>query len=130
MDAMPPIKEAAASIQASNNNAGGNARIKNGPATTAVRDAQYRSGGWNCLESGDELEHYLAVCALYQHHLGGRTVLDIGCGTGILFRHRVERTGMQPSLWDAMAACYATVEERTVQSSEQLRWKIRALKPL
>jgi 2-polyprenyl-3-methyl-5-hydroxy-6-metoxy-1,4-benzoquinol methylase len=212
MDALSPKKGAAASIEASNNNAGGNARIKDAPVTAAVWDEQYRSGGWEYLESEDELAHYLAICVLYQHHLRGRTVLDIGCGTGILFRHLVERTGMQPSLyigidvsgqalqlaanrypevrfercdysddlirqrfgclifnetlycfddpvsilkkgllnnledgglvivsmyddhleslWEAMAACCATVEERTVQNSKQVRWKIRALKPL
>jgi trans-aconitate methyltransferase len=211
MDTMPPKKEAGP-VKAGNDNAGSGIPIKGSPAPAAIWDAQYRSGGWDYLESEDELAHYLAICELYQRYLQGRTVLDIGCGTGTLFRHLVERTGMQPSLylgsdpseqalqlaasrypaarfercdysvdsigqrfgclifnetlycfddplgilqkgllnnledgglvivsmygdhheavWEAVAACCATVDERVVQNSKQVRWKIRVLNPL
>lgn len=46
-------------------------------------DAIYASGGWDKLRDMAELGRY-AVIGAYCAHLGARSVLDVGCGEGLL----------------------------------------------
>jgi SAM-dependent methyltransferase len=47
-------------------------------------DAQYASGGWGFLDGLGEVAHY-AVIVGYGHYLKpGGSVLDVGCGSGVL----------------------------------------------
>jgi 2-polyprenyl-3-methyl-5-hydroxy-6-metoxy-1,4-benzoquinol methylase len=52
----------------------------------AVWDREYRAGRWAYLTEPRE-QARLAVAALYVHLFGPGAVLDIGCGSGQLFRH-------------------------------------------
>jgi 2-polyprenyl-3-methyl-5-hydroxy-6-metoxy-1,4-benzoquinol methylase len=47
-------------------------------------ERQYRSGGWDYLAGESEAGHYLAIAQLCEQYLPGSSLLDIGCGTGIL----------------------------------------------
>jgi 2-polyprenyl-3-methyl-5-hydroxy-6-metoxy-1,4-benzoquinol methylase len=49
-------------------------------------DAEYGNGSWNRLENGCELVRYSAVIGYYTHYWRGGTVLDVGCGLGVLQR--------------------------------------------
>lgn len=49
----------------------------------ASSDAIYASGGWDKLRDLRELARY-AIIGGYCAHLGARTVLDVGCGEGLL----------------------------------------------
>jgi 2-polyprenyl-6-hydroxyphenyl methylase/3-demethylubiquinone-9 3-methyltransferase len=53
-------------------------------------DQIYARGGWDCLRDTSELARY-SVIAGYCDHLGARSVLDVGCGEGLL----AERITMQ-----------------------------------
>lgn len=59
--------------------------------------AQYQAGQWDYLESADEAAHYQAICALYQKHAPRGSMLDVGCGTGILYRYLGEHEAIEPS---------------------------------
>jgi 2-polyprenyl-3-methyl-5-hydroxy-6-metoxy-1,4-benzoquinol methylase len=64
------------------------------------RDAwerQYRSGVWDYLAGAEEAGHYQAIAELYRRYLHGGSVLDIGCGAGILFGWLQSHGGMDPS---------------------------------
>ena len=71
--------------------------LKGTPVAREVWERQYRSGGWDYLAGDDEAGHYLAIAEFYRRHLGDGSVLDIGCGTGILAAHLQRHAGMAPS---------------------------------
>jgi 2-polyprenyl-3-methyl-5-hydroxy-6-metoxy-1,4-benzoquinol methylase len=188
----------------------GQRQIKGSAAPREVWEQQYRSRGWDYLASPEEAGHYLAIADLCRRHLSGASLLDIGCGTGILAGYLQRDAGMAPSrysgidlaqeavsqaalsypgarfsrldystdpvagrydgvifnetiycfddplaivdksivdnmharslliismygdhheaLWDAIAARCSTVDERLVENSRGVRWKIRALR--
>jgi 2-polyprenyl-3-methyl-5-hydroxy-6-metoxy-1,4-benzoquinol methylase len=49
-------------------------------------NVEYGSGSWNYLENTCELVRYSAVIGYYTHYWQGGTVLDVGCGSGVLQR--------------------------------------------
>jgi SAM-dependent methyltransferase len=57
------------------------------PVGKEVWESQYRGGGWEFMRRLDELARY-SVIAGYLHHLKpGGSVLDVGCGEGLLADH-------------------------------------------
>jgi 2-polyprenyl-3-methyl-5-hydroxy-6-metoxy-1,4-benzoquinol methylase len=72
-------------------------RIKGTPVAREVWERQYRSGGWDYLAGEDEAGHYLAIAQLCGRHLRGGSLLDVGCGTGILVAYLQRHAGLTPS---------------------------------
>jgi len=57
------------------------------PVAKEVWEEQYRQGGWELMRRFDEVARY-SVIAAYLHHLRpGGSVLDVGCGEGLLADH-------------------------------------------
>jgi len=50
-------------------------------------EKQYSSGAWDYLESDKEREHYLVIVDFLKKHIEHGDVLDIGCGTGVLYKY-------------------------------------------
>jgi 2-polyprenyl-3-methyl-5-hydroxy-6-metoxy-1,4-benzoquinol methylase len=49
-------------------------------------EGEYDKGSWNHLENVRELVRYSAVIGYYSYYCAGGSVLDIGCGAGVLQR--------------------------------------------
>lgn len=73
------------------------ASIKGTSVAREVWERQYRSGGWDYLAGEEEAGHYLAIAQFYRRHLRDGSVLDIGCGTGILLAYLQRHAGMAPA---------------------------------
>jgi 2-polyprenyl-3-methyl-5-hydroxy-6-metoxy-1,4-benzoquinol methylase len=86
-------------------------RIKGSPAAREVWEQQYRSGGWDYLAGEDEAGHYLAIAEFCRRHLRGSSLLDIGCGTGILVGCLQRHAGMAPSRYTGIDLAEAAVRQ-------------------
>ena len=49
-------------------------------------DDQYRAGTWNYLESLDQLGHYAVIAGFVRRLSPSGTILEMGCGNGLLLR--------------------------------------------
>lgn len=72
-------------------------KINGAPVAREVWERQYRSGSWDYLAGEEEAGHYLAIAEFCRRHLRDGSVLDIGCGAGILLAYLLRHAGMAPS---------------------------------
>jgi len=50
-----------------------------------VWEQQYSNGTWNYLFSEDEAGHYFSICSQIKKNTEAYSILDIGCGNGVLY---------------------------------------------
>jgi len=50
-----------------------------------IWEQQYKDGTWNYLFSEDEAAHYFSICEQIKKHAASVSILDIGCGNGVLY---------------------------------------------
>jgi len=55
-----------------------------------VWESQFSSGYWDHLYNQDEQEHYQEICSLYNSYSSGKSILDVGCGQGVLYHYLKE----------------------------------------
>lgn len=90
----------------------------------SIWEQQYSDATWDYLEGEDERGHYEIIAGFYRKYADGASVLDIGCGKGVLFKYLSEQasldgasfTGIDISENAAKAAAkrFAGVDFRTV----------------
>jgi len=51
---------------------------------TGIWESQYRSGHWDRLRQVDQVAHYGVIVGYFKYFQYGGSVLDVGCGEGIL----------------------------------------------
>jgi trans-aconitate methyltransferase len=86
-------------------------RVKGTSVAREVWEQQYRSGGWDYLAGQDEAGHYLAIAQFCGRYLGDGSVLDIGCGAGILFAYLQRHAGMAPSRYCGIDLAQQAVDQ-------------------
>jgi 2-polyprenyl-3-methyl-5-hydroxy-6-metoxy-1,4-benzoquinol methylase len=86
-------------------------RVKGTSVAREVWEQQYRSGGWDYLADQDEAGHYLAIAQFCARYLGDGSVLDIGCGSGILVAHLQRHAGMAPSRYCGIDLAQQAVDQ-------------------
>jgi trans-aconitate methyltransferase len=86
-------------------------RAKGTSVAREVWEQQYRSGGWDYLADQDEAGHYLAIAQFCGRCLGDGSVLDIGCGTGILVAYLQRQAGMAPSRYFGVDLAQQAVDQ-------------------
>src|SRR5690242_13617999 len=50
-------------------------------------ESQYESGKWDLLSGDSELAHYSVVAGFIRYHRSSVSLLDIGCGEGVILDH-------------------------------------------
>lgn len=50
-------------------------------------DAQFEEGFWDRLANEDQKEHYKQIIQIYLKCGGDRSILDLGCGEGLLYEY-------------------------------------------
>jgi SAM-dependent methyltransferase len=86
-------------------------RPKGSPAARDVWESQYASGAWDYLAGDDEAGHYLAIARLLAQHRPRGTLLDIGCGAGILLDHLQREDGIDAARYTGIDLAQAAVEQ-------------------
>jgi trans-aconitate methyltransferase len=89
----------------------GHERVKGGSIAREVWERQYRDGGWNYLAGDDEAGHYQAIAEFYGRYLPDGSVLDIGCGAGILVAYLRWHAGMEPLRYTGIDLAQEAVDQ-------------------
>jgi 2-polyprenyl-3-methyl-5-hydroxy-6-metoxy-1,4-benzoquinol methylase len=89
------------------------------PPSVASWEQDYETGRWDYLGGIDQLARY-SLLAGYVEALGGATILDVGCGVGLL-RARLEHLDFERYVGiDPVAAAIERARERAETRSEYL----------
>lgn len=60
----------------------------------SVWESQFSSGHWDRLYNQDERDHYLTICDFYNTYSPGKSILDVGCGQGVLYHYLREQANI------------------------------------
>lgn len=60
----------------------------------AVWEEQFSKGEWDYLESKDEALHYQTIIKFYDQQKNKASILDIGCGKGVLYKWLKENSSL------------------------------------
>lgn len=87
-------------------------RMRLGLPRVALRvwNHQYESGVWDHLEGKAEAEHYKIISTCYQRFCSNRTVLDIGCGNGVLFKYLNQLREFDPANYHGIDISSAAID--------------------
>ncbi|WP_316759926.1 class I SAM-dependent methyltransferase [Pedobacter aquatilis] len=57
------------------------------PVAKGIWEKQFSEGTWDYLSLEDEQDHYLSVVKMYDDYVKGGSILDVGCGQGVLYSY-------------------------------------------
>ena len=89
------------------------------PLDESAWDEQYRKGHWSYLRSPAELARYGVLVAFFQRLTPARSVLDVGCGEGIL-RDLLRRGGYERYVGVDLSAIAVEAARRGADSRDEL----------
>lgn len=92
--------------------------VQGSPVARDTWESQYASGAWDYLGGVDEAGHYLAIARLCQRHLEGGSLLDIGCGTGLLLGYLRGHAGMEPARYTGIDLAEEAVKRAAARFSQ------------
>src|ERR1700712_1664143 len=56
----------------------------------SIWEKQFNKGDWDYLESKDEAQHYQTILKFFDQQKNKNSILDIGCGKGVLYKYLKE----------------------------------------
>ena len=62
-----------------------------------IWEKQFNTGAWDYLESKNEAQHYQAIIKFFDQLKSKKSVLDIGCGKGVLYKY-LKENGSLPGI--------------------------------
>ncbi len=80
----------------------------------SIWEQQYSDTTWDYLEGEDERGHYEIIAGFYSKYADGESVLDIGCGKGVLFKYLSEQTSLNKSRFTGI-----DISENAVKAASQ-----------
>jgi 2-polyprenyl-3-methyl-5-hydroxy-6-metoxy-1,4-benzoquinol methylase len=86
------------------------------PVSKEIWDSQYSNGKWNFLGHLDQLARYSVVAGYLQYLKPGGSILDVGCGDGILLE-RLSPTGYSKYL--GIDISEAAIDKAVQKQNEQ-----------
>jgi 2-polyprenyl-3-methyl-5-hydroxy-6-metoxy-1,4-benzoquinol methylase len=92
--------------------------LRGTPVERETWERQYRSGEWDYLAGEDEAGHYLAIARFCGRYLEHGTLLDIGCGAGILPSHLQAHAGMALARYTGIDLAEEAVRRASLQFPE------------
>ncbi|HEY9176079.1 MAG TPA: methyltransferase domain-containing protein, partial [Flavipsychrobacter sp.] len=68
--------------------------IRNNRVPKSIWEQQYSDTTWDYLEGEDERGHYEIITGFYRKYADGMSVLDVGCGKGVLYYYLQGNTSL------------------------------------
>ncbi|GAB2974598.1 class I SAM-dependent methyltransferase [Nocardioides montaniterrae] len=87
------------------------------PKEPGAWDEQYAGGGWDYLSGLGEVAHYAVIAGYARHLHPGGSVLDVGCGTGVLHDHLAAGGYSRYTGVDISSVAIAALEARVPRGS-------------
>lgn len=80
-----------------------------------VWEQQFDSNTWDYLENKDEAAHYHVIVKLYNQYKNTSTVLDVGCGQGVLYKYLKNSSALPDSQYTGIDISKNAVENASRQ---------------
>lgn len=106
-------------------------KINKNRVPKSIWEQQYADTTWDYLEGEDERAHYEKIAGFYTRYSNNSSVLDIGCGKGVLYNYLSENAGLSLSNYKGLDisenAILAACEKYNTKNFLALDYQYRSL---